>query len=169
MSEGTLLPLTREVQRVIASAHLRPDLFNCRVERKFQLWLTDEIRKAIGHDFKVVGEARVGGMGGGVQPVRLWCCGSWPDITVGTADSPLQLAIELKCLWKRGLPNRVAHALGQALLYLERSVGGYRNALVVFFVSEAIHFRIPSELEARLANHEIAVSVVDTTQGAEGA
>ena len=162
VSTSATVNLIRTVKHLVDFAHPGPDYFECRVERKFQTWLKGRLSDSLGERYKVLGEARTDGHGGGIKPIRTFGSGSWPDVTVVDSKTNESLAIELKCLWKRGLPNRVAHALGQAFLYLERddSGGGYDNALVVFFVVEAIPFRIPPGLETRLETTGISVSTI---------
>jgi hypothetical protein len=153
---SALLPLTLRVESLLNNWSPPSELVSCHEERKFQLAVYSFLKNSLGPESIVLGEAS----GGGIRAIRLWGAGSWPDLTISSTDSPLQLAIELKCLWTRSLPNRVAHALGQALLYLERPAGGYDNALVTFIVTEPIEFNFPDELRARLASHEIGVSIV---------
>ncbi len=155
-AEGVGSEIATGLARHLTRSDVPPDLFGVSDERCFQRWVakrTEEWLKGRHRGgFWTKGEAS----GGGVAPVLAFGGGSWPDVTVGSEDWPTAVAIEVKCLKKRGLPNRIAHAVGQALMYREM----YDRCLVVFAVIEDIAVEIPRTLLARLSENGITVVVV---------
>jgi hypothetical protein len=137
-----------------------------RDERAFQKWVYDQTtlwlkERGLSH-LTVKGEAS----GGGVSPIRSFGAGSWPDVTVVSGDpsgSETQtIAIEVKCLKQRGLPNRIAQALGQAFVYREN----YERCLVVLILLEKPRLVFPQTLLTRLSDNDIDIALVPAFQPA---
>ena len=156
MSEaGVGSEIATGLARHLARSAVPSGLLGVTDEKRFQRWVAERGEQWLNcrhRGFWTKCEAS----GGGIAAVRAFGAGSWPDVAVGSEASPTALAVEVKCLRKRGLPNRVAHALGQAVMYREL----YDASLVVFAVVEEVRMEVPSTLLARLAENGIVVAVV---------
>jgi len=148
--------------RHLTRSDVPPDLVGVSDERCFQRWVAKRAEEWLNRRhrgrFWTKGEAS----GGGIAPVRAFGAGSWPDVAIGSEDAPTGVAIEVKCLKKRGLPNRIAHALGQAIMYREV----YQWCLVLFVVVEDVDVSMPGTLLSRLSENGITVALVRAFQGA---
>jgi len=133
-------------------------------ERPFQRWVADRSQEWLDKTYPHRYSTKCEASGGGIIPIRAFGAGSWPDVAIGSQASPTVLAVEVKCLKKRGLPNRFAQALGQALMY--RQV--YEGALVVYAVIEDVPVKVPNELLNTLAHNGIVVTVVKAWKPMKG-
>jgi len=81
----------------------------------------------------------------------------WPDVSVESPDCRTFLAVEVKCLGRKGLPGHVAQALGQALLYRDP----YERSLVVFVLIDPLEAAVLGDIANRLGRFGIEVATVE--------
>ncbi len=142
----------------ITMASVPSHLAGTRPEKGYQLWTADVVKAWLDQEQPGRFRVKVEQAGGGVFPVKMFNTSFWPDVSVETPDGERILAIEVKCLNRRDLPDLIAQALGQAVIYREE----YPQSLVVFVLLEELQAP-PSALIERVAAYNIAFAVVDST------
>ena len=130
-------------------------------EKPFQEWIGKYLRDWLDRNYQGFYRVKIEPQGGKVVPVRAFETSFWPDVSVESADGEPLVAIELKCLKRKGLPALVSQALGQALMYQQV----YPQSLVVLVPMQPLAMP-PPPFFANLAEHEIEVTVVGSVSGA---
>ena len=133
------------------------DLRTCRDERRFRTWVGQRVREWVraqpGNPFTVKIEPDEGG----VFPVREFGTSFWPDVSVESPASRTFLAVEIKCLGRKGLPGHVAQALGQSLLYKDP----YEEVVAVFVLVDPLETDVIAAIGKKFAEHRIPIATVE--------
>jgi hypothetical protein len=97
---------------------------------------------------------------GGVFPVMAFGTGFWPDVSLESPDSRTLVAVEVKCLARRGLPGHVAQALGQSLLYKDP----YEEVVAVFIVLDPLEADVIADIGKKFEGYGISVATVEPSR-----
>jgi hypothetical protein len=122
--------MAEQLSKSIVTAELK----GCTSERPFRSWVGERTRDWVVANYGGDLAVRIEPSEGGVFPVKAFGTSFWPDVSVESPGTRAFLAVEVKCLKRRGLPGHVAQALGQALLYKVE----YLGAVVVFVLVEPL-------------------------------
>jgi hypothetical protein len=144
----------------LAKSSMPDNLVGCREERPFRRWVGERAREWVSLKPDKSLTVRIEPDEGGVQAVGRFGTSFWPDVSVELGDSPAFLAVEVKCLARRGLPGHVAQSLGQALLYIHP----YQRSLVVFILLEPLDPAVLAEITDMLNGFSVTVAYVEAFQ-----
>jgi len=145
--------ITRHLRGCAVSTHLR----TCRDERPFRIWVGEQVREWIRAEYGSTLTVKIEPNEGGVFPVMAFGTGFWPDVSVESPDSRTLVAVEVKCLGRRGLPGHVAQALGQSLLYKDP----YQEVVAVFIVLDPLEADVIVDIGKRFAGYGIPIATVE--------
>jgi hypothetical protein len=110
-------------EKAIPSEHSRS-----KQQKDHQRWIGLHLDAWLENTFPDRFRVRTEAVGGGVKPVRVLGTSFWPDISIESTEGDPLVAAEVKCLRRTALPNQMAQALGQALMYKQV----YAQGLVAF-------------------------------------
>lgn len=155
------LRIAQNLAQHLKTAPVPQALLGKRDEREFQRWLARAIRDWAESTPTGIFMVKAEADGGGVQPVEILGTGFWPDVAIGTAERPVALAVEVKCLTRRNRASHTSQPIGQALMYREL----YEECLVVLVLVESIEkpVELPWGLARKLSGNNIELVVIDAS------